>query len=63
MICIRTGWPRLVWRLPISGVATSSWESKTTRHHIQRVDLQRWVMDTVFGRTVHPMILPFYEEI
>jgi hypothetical protein len=49
--------------LPISGVATSSWESKTTRYHIQRVDLQRWVMDTVFGRTVHPMILPFYEEI
>ncbi|MGQ0595002.1 MAG: RNA-binding domain-containing protein [Gammaproteobacteria bacterium] len=30
---------------------------------IQRVDLERWVMDTVFGRTVHPMILPFYEEI
>lgn len=30
---------------------------------IQRADLERWVMDTVFGRTVHPMILPFYEEI
>ena len=30
---------------------------------IQRGDLERWVMDTVFGRTVHPMILPFYEEI
>jgi ATP-dependent DNA helicase RecG len=30
---------------------------------IQRHDLERWVMDTVFGRTVHPMILPFYEEI
>lgn len=30
---------------------------------IQRDDLERWVMDTVFGRTVHPMILPFYEEI
>ncbi len=30
---------------------------------IQRNDLERWVMDTVFGRTVHPMILPFYEEI
>ena len=30
---------------------------------IQRPDLERWVMDTVFGRTVHPMILPFYEEI
>lgn len=30
---------------------------------IQRRDLEHWVMDTVFGRTVHPMILPFYEEI
>ncbi|MEZ5581921.1 MAG: ATP-binding protein [Candidatus Competibacteraceae bacterium] len=30
---------------------------------IQREGLERWVMDTVFGRTVHPMILPFYEEV
>ena len=30
---------------------------------IRRGDLERWVMDTVFGRKVHPMILPFYEEI
>ena len=30
---------------------------------IQRDDLERWVMDTVFGRTVHPVILPFYEEV
>ena len=30
---------------------------------IQRADLERWVMDTVFGHTVHPMILPFYEEV
>ena len=30
---------------------------------IQRTDLERWVMDTVFGRKVHPMILPFYEEV
>ena len=30
---------------------------------IRRDDLERWVMDSVFGRTVHPMILPFYEEI
>lgn len=30
---------------------------------IRRDDLEPWVMDTVFGRTVHPMILPFYEEI
>ncbi|KXU34745.1 transcriptional regulator [Cephaloticoccus primus] len=30
---------------------------------IQRTDLETWIMDTVFGRYVHPMILPFYEEI
>lgn len=30
---------------------------------IQRQDLETWVMDTVFGRYVHPLILPFYEEI
>jgi len=30
---------------------------------IQRHNLEEWVMDTVFGRYVHPMILPFYEEI
>ena len=30
---------------------------------IERPDLERGVMDTVFGRKVHPMILPFYEEV
>lgn len=30
---------------------------------IRRPDLETWVMDMVFGRKVHPMILPFYEEI
>ncbi|MEY4508582.1 MAG: hypothetical protein RLZZ450_704 [Pseudomonadota bacterium] len=30
---------------------------------IQRADLETWIMDTVFGRFVHPMILPFYEEV
>ena len=30
---------------------------------IQRSDLEGWVMDTVFGRYVHPMIIPFYEEV
>ena len=30
---------------------------------IRRPDLETWVMDTVFGHKVHPMILPFYEEI
>lgn len=27
----------------------------------QRPNLEAWVMDTVFGRYVHPMILPFFE--
>jgi ATP-dependent DNA helicase RecG len=30
---------------------------------IQRDDLETWVMDTVFGRYVHPMLLPFYEAV
>ena len=30
---------------------------------IGRDDLEEWVMDSVFGRIVHPMILPFYEEV
>ncbi|MBU2511426.1 putative DNA binding domain-containing protein [bacterium] len=30
---------------------------------IQRNNLAEWVVDTVFSRYVHPMILPFYEEI
>lgn len=30
---------------------------------IQRKNHEQWVMDTVFGRYIHPMILPFYEEI
>ena len=30
---------------------------------VQRGDLERWVMDTVFGRYVHPFVLPYYEEV
>ena len=30
---------------------------------IRRDDLEHWIMDVVFGRKVHPMILPFYEEV
>lgn len=30
---------------------------------IQRNDLDHWVMDTVFGRYVHPMILPYFEVV
>lgn len=30
---------------------------------IQREELELWVMDTVFGRYVHPMILPYFEVV
>jgi ATP-dependent DNA helicase RecG len=30
---------------------------------IQRNDLETWIMDTVFGHYVHPLIVPYYEEI
>lgn len=38
-------------------------EDDGTISGIQRPDLETWVMDTVFGRYVHPLILPFYEEL
>lgn len=38
-------------------------EDDETITGIQRDNLERWVMDTVFGRFIHPMIQPFYEEI
>lgn len=30
---------------------------------ISRSNIETWVMDTVFGRYVHPFILPYYEEV
>lgn len=30
---------------------------------IERANVEEWVMDTVFRRYVHPMILPYYEEV
>lgn len=30
---------------------------------VQRPELEHWVMDTVFGRYVHPMILPYFEVV
>jgi ATP-dependent DNA helicase RecG len=30
---------------------------------IQRPDLETWIMDTVFRHYVHPMLVPYYEEI
>jgi ATP-dependent DNA helicase RecG len=30
---------------------------------ITRPNLSEWVADTVFGRYVHPLMLPYYEEV
>ena len=30
---------------------------------ITRQNLEEWVMDTVFGRYVHPVIIPHYQEV
>lgn len=38
-------------------------EDEGTIAGVRREGLERWVMDAVFGRKVHPMILPFYEEV
>lgn len=38
-------------------------EDDGTVSGIQRPGLERWVMDTIFGRYVHPLILPYYEEV
>jgi ATP-dependent DNA helicase RecG len=38
-------------------------EDDGTISGIQRPDLETWIMDTVFRHYVHPMLLPYYEEI
>ncbi len=38
-------------------------EDDGTISGIQRLDLEHWVMDSVFGKHVHPRIRPFYEEV
>jgi len=38
-------------------------EDDGTISGIQRENLEEWVMDTVFARYIHPLILPFYEVI
>ncbi|MDR1920324.1 MAG: putative DNA binding domain-containing protein [Candidatus Adiutrix sp.] len=38
-------------------------EDDGTISGIQRGGLETWVMDTVFGRYIHPAIIPFYEEV
>ena len=38
-------------------------EDDGTISGLSRPDTERWLMDTVFGRYVHPQLLPFYEEV
>src|SRR5690606_35375098 len=38
-------------------------EDDRTISGLTRPDAERWVMDTVFGRYIHPQILAFYEEV
>lgn len=38
-------------------------EDDGTPSGIQRADLERWIMDTVCARYVHPTIIPLYEEV
>ena len=38
-------------------------EDDKTISGIQRPDLETWIMDTVFRHYVHPMLVPYYEEI
>jgi len=38
-------------------------EDDGTISGIQRPNLEEWVMDSVFGAKIHPLILPFYEEV
>ncbi len=45
------------------GVILLGVEDDASISGIQRENLEEWVMDTVFGRYVHPMILPFYETV
>lgn len=38
-------------------------EDDGTISGIQRKNLEEWIMDGVFGAKIHPMIMPFYEEV
>ena len=38
-------------------------EDDRTIAGIQRPDLETWIMDTVLRHYVHPMLVPYYEEI
>ncbi len=38
-------------------------EDDGTISGIHRKNLEEWIMDSVFGAKVHPMVIPFYEEV
>ena len=38
-------------------------EDDKTISGVQRNDLETWIMDTVFRHYVHPMLVPYYEEL
>jgi ATP-dependent DNA helicase RecG len=45
------------------GIILLGVEDDGTISGIQRDNLEEWVMDTVFTRYIHPLILPFYEVV
>ncbi|NLV26914.1 MAG: transcriptional regulator, partial [Methanomicrobiales archaeon] len=45
------------------GIILIGVEDDGTISGINREDLETWIIDTVFARYVHPMILPFYETV
>jgi ATP-dependent DNA helicase RecG len=45
------------------GIILLGVEDDGTISGIQRPNFEEWVMDTVFAAKVHPMIIPFYEEV
>ncbi|MHB8204877.1 MAG: RNA-binding domain-containing protein [Desulfomonilaceae bacterium] len=45
------------------GIVLLGVEDDGTISGIQRKNLEEWVMDSVVARKIHPLILPFYEEI
>ena len=45
------------------GILLLGVEDDGTISGIHRKNLEEWIMDGVFGAKIHPMIVPFYEEV
>lgn len=45
------------------GIILPGVEMDGTISGINRDDIEPWIIDTVFARYIHPMILPFYETV